>query len=121
MPLIFVSSLILLFNYLAYKNYNPFRERLSSWLEKRNHSLDNFKHLKCFGAFGPVVKRPQTPFRKVALSSSLLKAIPESKESTPVKGIPEVGYLTLQTPFTLFIYWPCFLMLLTFFYLVGSI
>lgn len=64
---------------------SPLRERLASWLEKRNHSLDNFKHLKCFGVLGPVVKRPQTPFRKVIQSSSLLKAIPESKESTPSK------------------------------------
>ncbi|XP_034254474.1 cytoskeleton-associated protein 2-like [Thrips palmi] len=68
---------------------SPLRERLASWLEKRNHSLDNFKHLKCFGVLGPAVKRPQTPFRKVLLSTSLLKAIPESKESTPNKDISE--------------------------------
>lgn len=64
---------------------SPLRKRLSEWLEKRNHSLDNFKHLKCFGILGPVVKRPQTPFRKNLLSTSTLRAIPERKESSPLK------------------------------------
>lgn len=61
------------------------REKLSQWLEKRNQSLDDFKHLKCFGVLGPVVRRPHTPFRKTMLSTSTLKAIPESKETTPNK------------------------------------
>lgn len=59
----------------------PLREKLAKWLENRDQSLENFKHLKCFGILGPVVKRPQTPFRKTVLSTSSLMAIPENSDS----------------------------------------
>ncbi|KAK3912828.1 Cytoskeleton-associated protein 2 [Frankliniella fusca] len=64
---------------------SPLRARLEEWLEKNDHSFDNFKHLKCFGVLGPAVKRPQTPFRKVQMSSTTLRAIPESSELTSSK------------------------------------
>ncbi|XP_026280608.1 cytoskeleton-associated protein 2-like isoform X1 [Frankliniella occidentalis] len=84
---------------------SPLRARLAEWLEKRDHSLDNFKHLKCFGVLGPVVKRPQTPFRKAILSTSTLRAIPESSESTSLNEKVEDTYeeddIGLNSTFTL--------------------